>query len=112
MNQEKNQRLLLQKKIQKWCKIIKNSIICRKKWIRICRLEKSGSHLKKIAQSVIINSENGPIDARGLNYLVLYFKDTQESNGMKVSVNEEDGNATQILEEMHSIKSEKTKKEE
>ena len=56
-------------------------------------VEKSGSPEKDSA-SVIINSENGPIDARGLNYLVLYFKDTQGSNGMKVSVIDEDGNET------------------
>lgn len=44
--------------------------------------------------SVVINSMNGPIDTRSLNYLIFYIKDTQGSNSMKVSLIDEDGNET------------------
>jgi glucan-binding YG repeat protein len=49
---------------------------------------------EKDTGSVVINSMNGPIDTRSLNYLIFYFKDTQGSNTMKVSLIDADGNET------------------
>lgn len=49
---------------------------------------------EKATGSIVINSMNGSIDTRSLNYLIFYFKDTQGSNTMKVSLIDADGNET------------------